>query len=394
MVKSVWLEGADITRLETAKDNAAFVKALFDDEKSQRFVESFLMHHYKIDNLTGGVDPVMAKDRFHIMTLMQEESRLFLWDIFKNDKEKSIGHLTVNVCGFSRGAAAARHFVARRTSEFFPQYPSLSGSLGIPPAKITINFVGLFDTVSSYGGEKHKNVVTQTYNNVKNKSFDDDVDELHLAIGANAKQVVQLAAADEYRKNFASTNILSSVRAKVGLEVKLPGVHSDVGGSYEEKKEERRWITSFEKKRLIEEGWYTTEQLPIGPNDGWWSEGVRVLTNAYQFIPLAIMVDLAQQSAMQFHPFEGKYAAYQVPGPLQGLAAAMHGYVLGRPAPRSMKPYEPAQYVLPDQYKWVRNQYLHRSAIQGSTPKANLTMGGRYVNRLPSRQIIPDSTAH
>lgn len=307
--------------------------------------------------------------------------------------DKKIGHLTVNVCGFSRGAAAARHFVARRTAEFFPHYTSLSGSLGITADKITINFVGLFDTVSSYGGEKHQSVPGQIRNKLMHKSFDDDVQELHLAIGNHAKQVVQLAAADEYRKNFASTNIQSSVRAGVGLEVCLPGVHSDIGGSYEEHKDEWRWVTNFERPRLIEEGWYTKEQL-ANPQGGWWIHVVRKLTHVYQFIPLSIMVALAKQSGMRFKPFKADNQDYQVPAELQPLGNAMYKYVLGRPGPRSMQPYSPAVYDLPEQFHWVRNQYMHRSALQGEGVEAYLKMGGRFKNRLPDRQIFPESLPH
>ena len=304
------------------------------------------------------------------------------------DSDKKLGKLTVNVFGFSRGAAAARHFVARRGGTNFPQYTSLSESLSIPAAAITVHFVGLFDTVSSYGGERHRTLAGQIYNKLVHKSFDDDVKELHLALGGEAAQVVQFTAADEYRKNFASTNILSSVRASVGLEVRLPGVHSDIGGSYEEEKEERRYFIATERGRLVEEGWYTRAQ--ITNLDGYWLEGRRTLTHHYQFIPLGIMVELAQQAGLSFRSFTDKFAAFQVPGPLQALAGQMRSFVLGRPGPISLAPYAPAEFVLPDEFKWVRNQFLHRSAIKGELATESLTMAGREQDGLPNRQRIPD----
>lgn len=278
--------------------------------------------------------------------------------------------------------------MARRTGEFFPHDSSLSGSLGIPADSITIHFVGLFDTVSSYGGEKYQTVRGQLYNNLRHQSFDDDVKELHLAIAGHAQQVVQLAAADEYRKSFAATNIRSSVRAGVGLEVRLPGVHSDIGGSYEEHKQERRWVTAPEVERLVHEGWYARSKLV--PQGGWWLEGVRELTHVYQLIPLDIMVSLAQQGGLQFEPFEGNNKAYAVPHSLQAVGARMKAFVLARPGPVSQTPYTPPTYELPASELWVRREYLHRSAIQGEFSTADLTMAGRYDKGLPARQIFSD----
>lgn len=54
--------------------------------------------------------------------------------------------ITRDVFGFSRGAAAARHFVSLLHAK-----TPLEAQLGFPKAKIIIRFVGIFDTVSSYG---------------------------------------------------------------------------------------------------------------------------------------------------------------------------------------------------------------------------------------------------
>ena len=138
----------------------------------------------------------------------------------------------MDVFGFSRGTAAARHFVARRTAEFFGQYPNLGASLGVPPAAVTLNFVGVFDTVSSYAGESRNGTVVRALGNVIFDTFGDDVDELRLAMHGAPVRAVQLGAADEYRRSFARTTITTSVQARKGFECTLPGVHSDVGGSY------------------------------------------------------------------------------------------------------------------------------------------------------------------
>ena len=116
--------------------------------------------------------------------------------------------------GFSRGAPAARHFVSLLNDS-----NPLAARLGIPQAKVTIKFVGVFDTVSSVGYE------------------------LGLDLKGVPQKVVHLVAANEYRKNFSLTDITSSVEAGVGYELVLPGVHSNIGGSYGE-------VTDEEERHL------------------------------------------------------------------------------------------------------------------------------------------------
>ena len=60
---------------------------------------------------------------------------------------------------------------------------------------IIFNFVGLFDTVASFG-LIHKN----------------DVSQLNLKMGGKPNKVVHLIASDEYRENFKLTNIDSTIK--------------------------------------------------------------------------------------------------------------------------------------------------------------------------------------
>lgn len=91
--------------------------------------------------------------------------------------------------------------------------------------------------------------------------------------------VLQLAVDDEYRDNFDLTNINSA--GLYGLEFTLPGVHSDIGGSYVDgDKEVSVLFCQTEgiinnvffnideeckkfKEILIKEGWYKDEELVI-----------------------------------------------------------------------------------------------------------------------------------
>lgn len=172
-----------------------------------------------------------------------------------SDVKKQI-NLTVNVFGFSRGATAARHFIYVATnpakifstdSGFFALSPydapslknavcmkeksPLADSFGffgaclaakkLQIASIQFKFAGLYDTVASYGP-----------NHRGGWGFNDDTKQLGLDAIGNGKVnfVLQIAADDEYRDNFDLTNINSA--GLYGLEFTLPGVHSDIGGSY------------------------------------------------------------------------------------------------------------------------------------------------------------------
>jgi len=150
----------------------------------------------------------------------------------------SVTHITLSVFGFSRGSAAARHFASLVRHPTRP----LAARLGTPQAKITVRFVGVFDTVSSHG-----------------LFFGDDLEELGLRLGTLPEHIVHLTAGDEQRDNFALTDITSSLG--VGYELQLPGVHSDVGGGYGEVEDESRELRPGDQARLLAQGWYRPEEI-------------------------------------------------------------------------------------------------------------------------------------
>ncbi|EIK95252.1 hypothetical protein PMM47T1_17195 [Pseudomonas sp. M47T1] len=103
----------------------------------------------------------------------------------------------VDLFGFSRGGAAARHCAN--------QVAGLPG--------LSVGFVGLFDTVVAVAGRVEL--------------------DLHLD-PARFPEVVHLVARDEQREHFA----LAQVSAE-HLEIELPGAHSDIGGGYPERLREQ-----------------------------------------------------------------------------------------------------------------------------------------------------------
>ncbi len=137
-----------------------------------------------------------------------------------------IGGLELDVFGFSRGAAAARHFInevlKREKGLVEPVLNRRGVALGPDFAwrnnSIRVKFVGLFETVAAIGGFKDLGNVRDASNRRVN---------VYLPPGA-AEHVVHLVARDELRRNFA----LNSVAPHWDREIVLPGVHSDIGGGY------------------------------------------------------------------------------------------------------------------------------------------------------------------
>lgn len=134
--------------------------------------------------------------------------------------------ITFDIFGFSRGATAARHLAnllhqdignKLHTSRRYLNHPSLA------PLLLRIRFIGLFDTVAA---------IALPANGMSTRSKNSGEIMLYLPIGI-ASRVFHIAAEHECRYNFP----LSSVKPYYP-ELFLPGVHSDIGGGYQDEQQE------------------------------------------------------------------------------------------------------------------------------------------------------------
>jgi hypothetical protein len=259
------------------------------------------------------------------------------------DKKTKVPILYIDVFGFSRGAAVARSFVYEvGRPQYWDEYNEMrrkSGYLGqvlkennIKVDLIKVRFLGLFDTVSSYS-EKFK---------VK-PDFSNDVGELHLNDISKAKNVLHFTAMDEHRENFSLTN------TNVGLQKMLPGVHSDIGGSYNdgievvgeiETKVLRHRFDSL-KKKLIDEFWYTENQLEeVEERYGYFSlKGTRDLKKTYSYIPLHFMGEIAKSKDVPFDTKMLEDKKYKISNDqlLVRVKARLRKYVFGDAKPLDFK---------------------------------------------------------
>ena len=139
---------------------------------------------------------------------------------------EKIRKILINVFGFSRGAAEARVFVNRLINDWAPD-KKLAGVI-----EYEVNFMGLFDTVSSVGipdsaraGFVDLSSLDGHWGWAANGALD---------IPPNVKRCVHFIAMHEQRMSFPLDLIREgpSYYPKNRLEAAYPGVHSDIGGGY------------------------------------------------------------------------------------------------------------------------------------------------------------------
>ncbi len=144
------------------------------------------------------------------------------------------------IFGFSRGAACARLLATKLDKHGIPSQIKITTkkeknkNTGKEESRflkykadddhkpnVKVAFLGLFDTVGAFGIPIDIGIFNfQKLNLFKN-----------LTLAGNVQQAVHLVSIDESREAFVPT--LINVKKNVH-EVWFPGVHSDVGGSYEE----------------------------------------------------------------------------------------------------------------------------------------------------------------
>ena len=283
--------------------------------------------------------------------------------------------LTLNVFGFSRGAAAARYFIHEAKSN-----PTRFSNWCLKKSQVMVNFVGLFDTVSSFAEGKSLN-------------FNNDVQELHLNFEANyARKVFHLAALDEYRKNFSLTTIDSARTLEFGYEMYIPGAHSDVGGSYNNEWEKRCMDAGGGQKSayykwMVKQGWARENANP--PQlfmSGIYGQSVwanRYVYNNYYKVPLRIMKDMAEEYGDI--SFSNINTATQVDRDreISSMLSSYSQHALDNAHWSGKKSVTRIILDDSDKSRWIRNTFFHLSADE------SFGLETRTRNGLPWRQPIP-----
>ncbi|WP_426809161.1 T6SS phospholipase effector Tle1-like catalytic domain-containing protein [Pseudomonas sp. WOUb67] len=261
--------------------------------------------------------------------------------------------------GFSRGAAAVRHLANLLHAD--------GGRVLAVTCPITINFIGLFDTVAA--------IIAPLQGDF------DPADARHgglrLGLGAGmARKVAQLVAGDEQRYNFP---LVSS-----GHDIVLPGVHSNIGGGYPDFTQEQVLLCKPQSQRVPSA--MRAEQTCVhakvsdllgaafgglGARVITWEEPIaggrpdeaqkqvyaavyreREVAGQLSRVYLSVMRALAVRAGVPFGPLGGQ-AEHQVPDELVGISRKLHDFALG--VSDEMGLTEQEQCLL-------RDRYVHTSA--------------------------------
>ena len=171
--------------------------------------------------------------------LIAEQISKFL--ALNQGKNFAIEKVQFDVFGFSRGAAAARHFVNRVRNNDKAIQQAITKGLGGrnqhgKPAGET-RFLGLFDTVCAVGTVSNLFDVHSGVNPGVELELPPDI----------AQKVFQITAMHECRYNFSLNSIKES-----WPELALPGVHSDIGGGYNPKEKEYLFLTQPQNETVSE----------------------------------------------------------------------------------------------------------------------------------------------
>lgn len=273
--------------------------------------------------------------------------------VHKQNPDCEISSLIFDSFGFSRGAAAVRHFANELVRG--PQGPLRAALQDNAKAfsstftdryqrDINMGFIGLFDTVASVGGLANlgniRSAITPWLN-------------LHLP-RKYFTEVVHLVARDEVRANFP----LSRVKPD-HAEITLPGAHSDIGGGYLNDAEECVLVSPMQaltvnvgvdvtttsiyqdakqaKGRLVAEGWPESmleivtpepQLLPSEPKDRLAPRQQRVyaglqlrrrVRGELSRVYLRVMYELAKRKGVRFEEIDERDPSYAMPAELQPL---------------------------------------------------------------------------
>ncbi len=191
-----------------------------------------------IGTVSGGEDDLWGqatgRGKNGVIARVERSSELILKNLrpfIRSNPDVLISRIEVDIFGFSRGAAAARHFandLRKGADSLIAKVLPADSPLFAKSFcwrvqhDIQLNFIGLFDTVPA--------IVTPLMLDFSPGNDRNGVLNLGLPTGA-ARKVVQFVARDEHRLNFALI--------RTENDIALPGSHSDIGGGYRPRMRER-----------------------------------------------------------------------------------------------------------------------------------------------------------
>lgn len=320
----------------------------------------------------------------------------------------AIEKIQFDVFGFSRGAAAARHFCNRvRNGDKVIQQAIAKGlngrnQHGKPTGEV--RFLGLFDTVCAVGSVSD---LFDVHGNVN--------PGIELALPQDiAQKVFQITAMHECRYNFS----LNSIK-EAWPELSLPGVHSDIGGGYNPNEQEYCFLTEprgetvkrdavnestqtyksiaatlpdlksisaleyiLPSGEVKEECWYDyivdMDAQRAGAMDKHVGAGItlkRIVPNDWSKVSLRVMLEAAKETGLKFKDIDPEDSDMKLPGELELLSqkAINQGKIVrAGGAPASFSPDE----------LLVIGKYIHCSANWNGVKFKSVWLDGKQVRTI------------
>ncbi|PYB69288.1 type IV secretion protein Rhs [Pseudomonas sp. LB-090624] len=296
--------------------------------------------------------------------------------------QASLARVEFDLFGFSRGAAAARHLANLLHDD--------AGGLLPVACDITINFIGLFDTVAA--------IIAPLQGDFD--PADNRHGGLRVGLGAGiARHLVQLVAGDEQRHNFP---LVGS-----GHDIVVPGVHSNIGGGYPEVTLEQVLLCKPQSQRVpaglpagksrvhatmstLLASAYTAMGEPR-PRVLTWEEPIaggrpseaqkqvyaalyreREVAGQLSRVYLSVMRELAIRAGVPFAPLGGQ-AEHRLPDELLPISRKLHAFALGETRQPGLSE---------DEQQLLRDKYVHASANWNAVKGLrNSVLDVLFVNR-------------
>jgi uncharacterized Zn-binding protein involved in type VI secretion len=396
--------------------NVARLYDLYRDQAGERIDSaadeaSIAVYIEGIGTVSGGDDDLWGqatgRGKNGVLARVEQSSQSVVERLLRfnrNNPEVTIRRLEIDIFGFSRGAAAARHFAndIRKGAESLLAETLKTDTSGFTEGfgwriqhDVHLNFIGLFDTVPA--------IVTPLMLDFSPGNDRNGGLNLGLPTGA-ARKVVQLVARDEHRLNFALI--------RTENDIALPGSHSDIGGGYRPRMRERLLVakpaSSRERKttpneqslafsrsiqsvgplvrRLVDKGLEVDihcrsedeertqeNQIPLHKQVYVITTLDREVKGDLSKIYLRVMRELAVQHGAPLDVINEHDQRLSLPTDLATISAKILGYATGRRTTLDLTAAEEDLLLL---------RYIHLSASWNAVKDRNRTsIGPMFINR-------------
>lgn len=293
-----------------------------------------------------------------------------------------IHHIEVDVFGFSRGAASARHFandLLKGGSSLLAKHLQTEKNMFVrafawrPRQDISLGFIGLFDTVAG--------IVTAVRGDLSPANDKNHGIELALAAGA-ARKIVHLVAADEYRHNFA-------LNSAGDADIVMPGAHSDLGGSYLPRSREKVLLSRPRRSRVARSQSNERTGAYLATREELNSRLIELRRKGVNAEIVSWAVDLSYNRKRDIYPEKHVYCAIRSEREVRGELSLVYFRIMRELAVRENVPFESIdendnQTALPNELVPIAAKLqayaLGDTSLPGLTDAELALLYGRYIH--------------